>query len=59
MATNAHLTGEPECSARDAEDHRRRFQAMLHEAEREADRDGALAVDGVFAELDMIIETGG
>lgn len=39
----------------EAEERRRQFTAMLEEAEREADRDGAIAVDGVLSEIDEII----
>ncbi len=35
-----------------------RFQAMLHAAEAEADREGAVAVDDVLAEADGIIDAG-
>lgn len=42
----------------EAEDRRLRFQAMLHAAEAEADREGAIAVDDVLAEADGIIDTG-
>jgi antitoxin ParD1/3/4 len=40
----------------DAEDRRRRFQAMLQSVERETDRDGAVSVDEVLAEMDAIID---
>lgn len=40
----------------EAEDRRRQFTAMLHEAEQEADRVGAVPVDRVLAEADEIID---
>jgi antitoxin ParD1/3/4 len=40
----------------DAEERRRQFQAMLHEAEMEADQQGTASVDGVLAEIDKIID---
>jgi antitoxin ParD1/3/4 len=39
----------------EAENRRRQFHAMLHEAEAEADRDGAVTLDSVTAEIDGII----
>jgi antitoxin ParD1/3/4 len=41
----------------EAEDRRRQFQGILQAAEAEADREGALALDSVFAEVDDIIGT--
>ncbi len=41
----------------EAEDKRRRFRLMLQAAEAEADRDGALSIDSVLAEMDGIIDT--
>jgi antitoxin ParD1/3/4 len=40
----------------DTEERRRQFQAMLHEAEKEADQHGAASVDSVLAEIDKIID---
>jgi antitoxin ParD1/3/4 len=40
----------------EAEDRRRQFKAMLEEAEREADRDGTVALDSVLSEIDGIID---
>ena len=40
----------------EAEDRRRQFQAMLQSAEHETDRDGAVSVDAVLAEMDAIID---
>lgn len=40
----------------DAEERRRQFQAMLHEAQAEADRDGTIEVERVLAEMDKIID---
>jgi len=40
----------------DAEERRRQFEAMLHEVEREADRDGTHSIDDVLAEVDRIID---
>ena len=42
--------------SREAEERRRRFMAMLHEAEQETDREGAVAIDDVLAEIDKIID---
>jgi len=42
----------------EAEDRRLRFQAMLHAAAAEADREGTVAVDDVLAEADGIIDSG-
>lgn len=42
----------------DAEDRRRRFQAMLRETEREADREDTHTVESVLAEVDRIIDAG-
>ena len=49
MATNVHLTPE-------LEQRKHRFQLMLHEVEREVDREGTCSVDSVLAEVDRIIE---
>jgi len=43
----------------EAEDHRRRFGAMLQEAEAEADRDGVVTLDSMTAEIDAIISNSG
>jgi len=43
----------------EAEERRRAFQAMLRETEAEADRDGAVTLDSVLAEIDGIIEASG
>jgi antitoxin ParD1/3/4 len=40
----------------DAEERRRSFNAMLLQAETEADRDGSVAIDDVLAEADAIID---
>ena len=40
----------------EAEERRRQFQAMLAEAEQEADRDGTYSVESVVAEVDRIID---
>ena len=42
----------------EAEDRRLRFQAMLHAAEAEADREGAFSADEIAAEIDGIIDAG-
>lgn len=42
----------------EAEDRRLRFQAMLHAAEAEADREGAFSADDVAVEIDGIIDAG-
>ena len=39
----------------EAENRRRQFHGMLQEAEAEADRDGAVTLDSVTAEIDGII----
>ena len=39
----------------DAETRRRQFEATLKEAEKEADRDGTIALETVLAEADKII----
>ena len=39
----------------EAENRRHQFHAMLQEAEAEADRDGAITLDSVTAEIDGII----
>jgi antitoxin ParD1/3/4 len=39
----------------EAENRRRQFLEMLRESEAEADRDGAIALDSVTAEIDAII----
>jgi antitoxin ParD1/3/4 len=39
----------------EAENRRRQFMGMLGEAETEADRDGAVTLDSVLAEVDGII----
>jgi len=39
----------------EAENRRRHFQGMLQEAEAEADRDGAVTLDSVTAEIDGIV----
>jgi antitoxin ParD1/3/4 len=41
----------------EAENRRRQFQGMLQESEAEADRDGAITLDSVTAEIDGIIGT--
>ncbi len=41
----------------EAENRRRQFLGMLQEAEEEADRDGAITLDSVIAEIDNIIST--
>lgn len=43
----------------EAEERRARFQAMLEEAEAEADRDGAVTAERVMREVDEIIDSGG
>lgn len=40
----------------EAEERRHRFMAMLHEAEEETKREGAVSVDEVLAEMDKIID---
>jgi antitoxin ParD1/3/4 len=40
----------------DTEERRRQFQAMLRDAEREADRDGTFALESVLSEADRIID---
>jgi antitoxin ParD1/3/4 len=40
----------------EAEERHRQFQAMLREAELEADRDGAHNIESVLAEVDRIID---
>ena len=40
----------------EAEDRRRQFQAMLREAEMEADRDGTVTIDEILPEIDRIID---
>lgn len=40
----------------ETEERRRRFHAMLQEAEAETDRQGALTLDSVLAEVDEIID---
>ncbi|CAO3351165.1 type II toxin-antitoxin system ParD family antitoxin [Azospirillum sp. A26] len=42
----------------DAEERRRNFNAMLLQAEAEADRDGSVAMDDMLAEIDRIIDPG-
>lgn len=42
----------------DAEERRRNFNALLLQAEEEANREGNLAIDDVLAEADAIIEAG-
>ncbi len=39
----------------EAENRRCQFQAMLRESEAEADRDGAITLDSVTAEIDSIV----
>lgn len=39
----------------EAENRRQQFQGMLQEAEAEADRDGAVTLDSVTAEIDGIV----
>lgn len=41
----------------DAEERRRNFNAMLLQAEAEADRDGSATIDDVLAEADTLIES--
>lgn len=41
----------------EAEERRRTFNAMLLQAEAEADRDGSIAIDDVLAEADAIIDS--
>ncbi|CAO3442322.1 type II toxin-antitoxin system ParD family antitoxin [Azospirillum largimobile] len=41
----------------EAEERRRTFNAMLLQAESEADRDGSIAIDDVLAEADAIIDS--
>lgn len=41
----------------DAEERRRNFNAMLLQAEAEADRDGNIAIDDMLAEIDRTIDT--
>jgi len=40
----------------EAEERRRQFQAMLREAEAEADRDGTVPIESVLAEINKIID---
>ena len=40
----------------DTEDHRQRFRMMMLEAEREAERDGAVTIDAILAGIDSIID---
>ena len=40
----------------EAEDRRRQFQAMLREAEDEADREGWVSLDDALADMDRIID---
>lgn len=42
----------------EAEERRKSFNAMLLQAEAEADRDGTIAIDDVLAEADAIIDSG-
>nr|WP_295834708.1 type II toxin-antitoxin system ParD family antitoxin [uncultured Azospirillum sp.] len=42
----------------EAEERRQSFNAMLLQAEAEADRDGSIAIDDVLAEADAIIDSG-
>ncbi|CAO3405748.1 type II toxin-antitoxin system ParD family antitoxin [Azospirillum largimobile] len=41
----------------EAEERRRTFNAMLLQAEAEADRDGSVAIDDVLAEADAIVDS--
>ncbi len=43
----------------EAEDRRVRFTAMLQEVEREADRDGTVAIDDIMEEINGIIDKSG
>ena len=40
----------------ESEDRRRQFLGMLQDAEEEADRDGAVSIESVLAEVDNVIE---
>lgn len=42
----------------DAEERRRNFNAMLLQAEAEADRDGSVGIDDMLAEIDRTIDPG-
>jgi hypothetical protein len=49
-------TSPDAAGAENAEERRQRFEAMLREAESEADRDGTFTVDDVLREMDRIID---
>ena len=43
----------------EVEDRRAQFRLMLQAAEQEADREGAVSIDSVLAEMDEIIDSAG